>query len=73
MTLKTLLVAASLVPLIMIAFDLQIARKYYRTIEDISGKEAIIRWLTERRLMIAGLVLVYLAISGVLLYTNLSV
>lgn len=72
MTLKNLLLAATLLPFIILAVDLQMARKYYSNVEDLKGWNAIKKWLGERRLILGGLAVIYVASAGVLLYTNFN-
>jgi cytochrome c-type biogenesis protein CcmH/NrfG len=67
-----MLLGALLLPPVIIFIDLHLARKYYRAMHDIKGWEAINKWFKRRRLILAGLVVIYLALGGVLLYTNLA-
>jgi hypothetical protein len=69
---KMMLIGALLLPAVIVFIDLHLARKYYRSMHDIKGWEAINKWFKRRRLILAGMVVIYLALAGVLLYTNLA-
>jgi tetratricopeptide (TPR) repeat protein len=70
-----ILAAVALVPVLVLAIDLQMVRNYYGTKRHITGWPAISKWLKRRRLALGALTVVYLAAGGVLLvllYPNLA-
>ena len=68
---KMMFSLAALLPVIILAIELQMARNYYSTMHDLNGWEAVNRWFKRRRVILGGVVVIYLASGGMLLYTNL--
>ena len=70
MTPKMFLAAVALLPLLIVASDLFMARNHYR-IRGVTGRKYFKKWFKRRRLAVAGVVVLYLAGAGVFFGTNL--